>query len=82
MSPRPVEPATWWYIGSTTSRSPKRRFTDAEEQRHVLNELDRLGVDPTGREADGYHHAELFVLHPADEQLTTPLHELVGPPPP
>jgi hypothetical protein len=57
---------------------PQRRFADVEEQQHVLNELDRIGVDPTGREADGYHHAELFVLHPADEQLMTPLHELVG----
>lgn len=56
---------------------PQRRFTDAHEQEHVLKELDRLGIDATGREADGYHHAELFVLHPADEALPAPLHELV-----
>jgi hypothetical protein len=55
---------------------PQRRFADAHEQEHVLKELSRRGVDATGREEEGYHHAELFVLHPADEALTVPLHEL------
>jgi hypothetical protein len=58
---------------------PQRRFFDAAEQEHVLKELDRMGVEAAGREADGYHHSELFVLHPADEELPSPIEELVGP---
>lgn len=57
---------------------PQRRFADLDEQEYVLTELDRIGVDASGREAEGYHHAELFVLHPADEELSRPLKELVG----
>jgi len=57
---------------------PQRRFFDAAEQEHVLKELDRMGVDAAGREAEGYHHSALFVLHPADEALPSPLEELVG----
>lgn len=62
-------------LESTTFR--QRRFADDHEQQHVLKELDRIGVDATGREADGFHHAELFVLHPAGDELTAPLDELI-----
>lgn len=57
---------------------PQRRFTDVDEQAYVLSELDRLGIDAEGREAEGYHHAELYVMHPETEELAGPLHELIG----
>lgn len=56
---------------------PQRRFADDHEQHHVLEELDRIGVDPSGVETDGYHHAELYVVHPADEALPAPLQEII-----
>lgn len=59
---------------------PQRRFTDLDEQEYVLKELDRIGVDATGRENEGYHHAELFVLRPEDEALPTPLDKLISEP--
>lgn len=57
---------------------PQRRFTDADEANHVLSELERLDIDPTGRETTGYHHAALFVMHPRDESLPEPLEQLVA----
>lgn len=57
---------------------PQRRFIDTEEQTFVISELDRRGIDATGYEADGYHHAELFVLRPPTEELPHPLAELAA----
>jgi hypothetical protein len=59
---------------------PQRRFADDDERDYVLEELDRLGVSAEGHESDGYHHAELYVLHPEDEPLSTPLRQLVEAP--
>lgn len=56
----------------------QRRFADDEEQSYVLKELDRLDIDATGIETDGYHHADLFVLHPADEAPLRPLTQLIS----
>ena len=44
----------------------QRRFASAEERAHVLENLDARGVDPTGREADGWYYAELHVSCPED----------------
>lgn len=57
---------------------PQRRFMDSAEQSFVMSELDRRGIDTADHEADGYHHAELFVLQPSKEALTRPLHDLVS----
>ncbi|GIL02322.1 MAG: methyltransferase type 12 [Alphaproteobacteria bacterium] len=55
---------------------PQRRFASPEEQAHVLDNLDRLGLDPTGLEASGWYYAELHVSRPpADAGL--PLDTLV-----
>lgn len=58
---------------------PQRRFIDTDEQEYVLRELDARGIDSMGREADGYHHAELYLAHPSDEQCPVPLPELIIP---
>lgn len=42
----------------------QRRFAGSEERAHVLDNLDARGVDPTGREADGWYYAELHVSCP------------------
>lgn len=45
----------------------QRRFASQEEQTHVLERLSELGINPKGREATGWYHAEAFISCPADE---------------
>lgn len=58
---------------------PQRRFADPTEQAYVLAELDRRGLDPTGREADGYHHADLYVMRPETEAQILSIEALLDP---
>ncbi len=58
---------------------PQRQFASDEERRHVHAELDRLGIDSEGREADGYHHTDLYVLRPEQEVRTRPLDAVLEP---
>jgi hypothetical protein len=57
---------------------PQRRFTDETERRHVHAELDRMGIDASGREADGYHHTDLYLLRPEHEVRDRPLQRVLG----
>lgn len=45
----------------------QRRFTSRKEQEEVCKRLDRLGIDPTGLEAEGHYHAELYLSRPPRE---------------
>jgi len=51
----------------------QRRFHSEDELRATLAALEERGIDPTGKEADGLYHAELFVSRPADVARDTPL---------
>ena len=42
----------------------QRRFVDAGERAHVLDNLAARGIDPKGREADGWYFAELHLSAP------------------
>lgn len=42
----------------------QRRFADAAERAYALSELRRRGIDPTGREEEGYFHASLILAAP------------------
>src|SRR5690606_22006977 len=55
----------------------QRRFESADEQAHVLRQLDALGIDPTGKEDRGFYHAEFFLSRPAAEVAARPLAELL-----
>lgn len=55
---------------------PQRRFVDADEREHVLRELARMGVDPSGREEEGYYHADLYLSRPAEEASRAPADDL------
>ena len=44
---------------------PQRRFADAAEQEAAVHDVRARGLDPTGKEADGWYHAECFVSRPA-----------------
>lgn len=43
---------------------PQRRFADAAEQEAAVHDVRARGLDPTGRESDGWYHAECFVSRP------------------
>jgi hypothetical protein len=56
----------------------QRRFRSTAEFEASLARLKSMGIDPTGKEADGLLHAELFVSRPAGEVRDRPLGELVS----
>ncbi|KAB2868362.1 MAG: class I SAM-dependent methyltransferase [Bauldia sp.] len=45
----------------------QRRFAGPDEAGEVLARLDGLGIDPTGREAAGWYHAEFYFAQPIRE---------------
>jgi len=55
---------------------PQRRFADAAERDHALRELAKMGVDPTGKEKEGWYHADLYLSRPAGEASKAPVDEL------
>src|SRR5215210_6355418 len=54
----------------------QRRFVDDAEKGYVLEELAKRSVDPTGKETEGWHHADFYLSRPADE-AETPLETLL-----
>ncbi|WP_375481715.1 hypothetical protein [uncultured Jatrophihabitans sp.] len=56
----------------------QRRFADAEEQRVAVETVRDRGLDPAGKEADGWFHAECFVTRPAAEAARVPLEDLLA----
>lgn len=57
---------------------PQRRFSDAAERDHVLRTLDEMGLDPSGKEREGYYHADLYLSRPAEHAAETTVDELFG----
>ena len=57
---------------------PQRRFADAAERDHALRELKKMGVDPAGKEEEGWYHADLYLSRPAGEVSKAPVDELFG----
>ncbi len=54
----------------------QRRFAGADERTEVLARLASLGIDPTGRELEGWYHAEFFLALPEDEAAEPPFANL------
>ncbi|AEA24150.1 hypothetical protein Psed_1917 [Pseudonocardia dioxanivorans CB1190] len=57
-------------FGLVTERIPalacrQRRFADAAERAAACRDVAARGLDPVGREADGWYHADCFVSRPA-----------------
>jgi hypothetical protein len=57
---------------------PQRRFADAAEREHALRELTKMGVDPAGKEEEGWYHADLYLSRPAREGAKASVDELLG----
>ena len=55
----------------------QRRFASDDEQTQVLAQLHDQGIDPTGKEADGYLHAEFYLSRPAEDARKAPLDTLL-----
>lgn len=43
---------------------PQRRFADEAEQQAAIHDVERRGLDPTGREAAGWYHAHCYLTRP------------------
>jgi hypothetical protein len=56
----------------------QRRFETAAERDRALAVLNELGIDPAGKEADGWLHAELYVSRPAGIAAAVPLRRMVS----
>jgi hypothetical protein len=62
----------------STRTFPQRCFADAAERDHALRELAKVGVDPAGKEEEGWYHADLYLSRPAGEVSAAPVDELFG----
>jgi hypothetical protein len=56
----------------------QRRFTSAEEQELVLEQLGERGIDPTGNETEGHLLAELYLSRPANEVTEAAIERLLA----
>jgi hypothetical protein len=56
----------------------QRRFATLDEMDKTVRGVESLGLDPYGREADGFFHAELYVSRPQAEIDRVPLRDIVS----
>lgn len=56
----------------------QRRFATLDEMDATVRSVESLGLDPYGREAEGFYHADLFVSRPQAEIGRVPLREIVS----
>jgi hypothetical protein len=55
----------------------QRRFANDAERDYVLAELAGMGIDPDGKELEGWYHAEFYLSRPRDQMRSLPLGELL-----
>lgn len=55
----------------------QRRFIDNEEREYVLEELSKMGLETTGKEDEGWYHANFYLSRPAAE-AKVPVEKLLG----
>jgi SAM-dependent methyltransferase len=56
----------------------QRRFADREEHEAANHDVVLRDLDPTGKEAEGWYHADCFLTRPAAAAAKTPLAELLA----
>ena len=57
----------------------QRRFADDAEREAAIADVRRRGLDPAGKEASGWFHADCFLTRPAAEAARVPVAELLAP---
>lgn len=55
----------------------QRAFASDEEQTQILGRLRDLGIDPEGKETDGYLHAEFYLSRPREDVTLFHIDELI-----
>ena len=56
----------------------QRRFADTDEFDAANHDVLARGLDPTGKEADGWYHAECFISRPAAAAAQTPITDVLA----
>ena len=56
----------------------QRRFVSEDEQQKVVQLLRDSGIDPVGKEANGYLHAEFYLSRPTEDASQASLSELLA----
>ena len=51
----------------------QRRFVSTQEQEAFVRQVESRGLDASGKEADGYSHAEFYLSRPKEEAESTPI---------
>ena len=54
----------------------QRRFASTDEQARVLEQLQELGIDPTGKESEGHLLAEFYLSRPYADAMRQPMDQL------
>ena len=57
---------------------PQRRFDSLDEQAAAIEDVAARGIDPAGKGADGWFHADCFVTRPAAAVARMPVGELIA----
>lgn len=55
----------------------QRRFSDPNEEKRVLKQLHELGLNPAGKEAQGYLHGACYLARPSADIVHSPLNRLL-----
>ena len=56
----------------------QRKFYDQAEQSRVITHLRDLQLDPTGKEADGYLHTDVYLSRPSTDVVRMPVQQLLN----
>lgn len=57
---------------------PQRRFASDDEREYALSELDAMGIEAAGREAEGAYHVNVFLSRPAEDAAEQPIDEILN----
>lgn len=57
---------------------PQRRFADPDEQDAAIYDVQARGLDPSGKEADGWFHANCYISRPAAAGADLPITTLLA----
>lgn len=49
----------------------QRRFVDDAEWDYLISALEKTGIDPDGKEAEGWYHTEFFLSRPAERNQSS-----------
>ena len=56
----------------------QRKFASRDEQDQILEKLTERGIDPSGKETEGYLLAELYLTRPREEAVQVPIERLLA----